>query len=324
MAGEFPIEVEKWIAHYVLRPWERTTQAVLIATNLQGIGKSLLGEIIGSIVGSDNYAEVEVESLGEKFNSHLESITMVLINELNAKYTAKEGWMKNLITREHNQIEHKQGATYWTNNLRRYMMNSNEAAAMRLGEENRRVWVCRPSLDTTNAEAWREWLREEITEPYAHGKGDQFLASCKAYLEGIDLEGYDPMAPVINGEAARDLIDDSMSATESAAHTIMQLWQESGDAYFVYYPTVERTYKPVFTVLKALARGRGMQVVSKVVKVDGKPVRYSIIGRFGRDEIGVDSNYTKIYKGALGNGELSEFRADCEKIIMEGVAHLEK
>ncbi len=324
MAGEFPIEIEKWIAHYVLRPWERTTQAVLIATNLQGIGKSLLGEIVGSIVGVDNYAEVEVDGLGEKFNSHLESRTWILINELNARFTAKEGWMKNLVTREHNQIEHKQGATYWVNNLRRYMMNSNEAAAMKLGAENRRVWVCRPSLNTVTADAWKAWLREEVIEPYAHGKGEVFLASCKEALEEVDLNGFDPMAEVINGEAARDLIEDSMSANESAANVILREWMESGNKYLVYFPSTEQQYKPVFTILKGLIRSMGMDRASKVVREDSKGTRYTMVGRFDDGEMVLDTKGTKTYYGNLSVTELKEYLRDSDQFIMDGVSHLEK
>lgn len=325
MAGEFPKQIEQWIAHYITRPWERTTQAVLISTDLQGIGKSLLGEIIGAIVGSDNYAEVDVEGLEGKFNAHLESRTWILINELSARFTAKEGWMKNLITREYNQVEHKQGASYWSNNLRRYMMNSNDAAAMKLGAENRRVWVCSPSLNTMTAVEWKEWLKEEITEPYAHGKGEVFLASCKSYLESVDLSDYDPMGEVINGDAAKDLFEDSMSATESAAYIIMREWKESGQKYLVFVPSIEQAYKPVFVELRKKTKAMGMDKLSKVVPIgDGNKTRYSIMGRFEESEISRDSRGTKGYCGGLSVAEFKELLHFSEKFIVDGVSHLKK
>lgn len=307
MAGEFPTQVAQWIAHYIRKPWERTSQCVLTATDHMGIGKSLEGEMVGHLVGEANYAETGIDRLADKFNAHLETKSWILINELDAKHTAKESWIKDLITREHNWIEHKGGGVYPVPNLRRYMMNSNLAASMKLGAGNRRVWVCRPSLNDDELEEWKEWLEREVLVPW-HEDRDCWLASCREWLEEVDLEGYDPMADVINGEAAQELIDASMGPTESAAMALLEYWEASDDAVLVLSSHTMKTIKPVITILKSKLRGRGIINAAKLIHT-GKGNRdwHTLFGRF-EEGVGYELNAkgARIYIGPITAEEIRE------------------
>jgi len=291
-----------------------------------GIGKSLLGEIIGHQVGEANYAETDTDRLASKFNAHLESKSWILINELNIKYTAKEGWIKNLITRELNEIEHKGGGVYSVPNLRRYMMNSNLAAAMRLGKGNRRVWVCRPSLNDDELGEWKAWLEREVLVPW-HRDRDCWLASCREWLEEVDISSYDSMADVINGEAAQDLIDASMTAVESAAISLIDQWEASGDEVLVIRSHTVKANKPVIDTFKGKVRGRGIISTTKLVNLkDGIREWLTIFGEF--TEGAGDKGYIKntkgmrVYVGNLPAQELITYAAKQVTMIVSAADHL--
>lgn len=324
MAGEFPKEVSQWLAHYVRRPWERTSQAVLIATNLNGVGKSLLGEIVGHLVGHANYAETSLDNVLNRFNANLETKTWILINELSAKFAVKEGVLKDLIAREHNRVEHKSGAIYDVTNLRRYMMNSNEASAMRLDSENRRVWVCYPALDEESAVAWKEWLVENVTGPYDHGAGDSFLASAKEWLEEIDLTGYDPMAPVINGDAARELIEDSMSATEHAAHWLVREFLESGEEALVYTAVLHKEYKTVFTLAEKLLKAKGYGRGRYGVQLTKGTEWVLVVAKTSKNNYCVNSSGNRTYCGNLPPETLRKLQKMAETWVLSAVSHLKQ
>ena len=71
---------EQWVAHKIQHP-EVKMPIILILIGAQGAGKSLLGEILGSMFGS-YFAEVAGNQFGTKFNEWAAKKLFALINEL--------------------------------------------------------------------------------------------------------------------------------------------------------------------------------------------------------------------------------------------------
>ncbi len=320
LAGEFPKQVGQWLAHYVRRPWERTSQAVLISTPHMGIGKSLLGEMIGYLVGSAHWAEVDEERLTRQFNDHLQGKTWMLWNEMDLRFAKSESWFRNLLTQEVVTVEIKNGAVYDVVNCRRYMLNSNMAVAARLSEGNRRVWVCYPELVDDELDDWKAWLGREVLGPW-HEDREAWLASMLVWVESVDLEGYRPMAEVVNGVAARELIEGSMSKSQSAAAILMEGWIDSGDELLVIGPEFIHRYKEVVTVFNSLVKRRGWMSGRKVMR-DGGPSRsYRVYQNSDDGESFKNDKGTVTYVGT--GKDLNALKVSQNALLIAATEHLD-
>ena len=300
LCGEHWSSVRQWLACYVRHPEQRTSQAVLLATSLTGIGKSLLGEVIGHVVGEAHSTEASLDDIHGKFNADMERMTWVIVNEVNARFNFDGEKFKATITNKSFKVEHKGGAKYDVDNRRRFWLSSNLTVAMRLGAYNRRIWVCYPSVYESNKDEWKAWLKG-VTDAYDHGNGEAFLASVRAYLDEVDLAGYDPMDDVVNGEAARELEANSRSATETAAATIMDMWAESGEAVLVYTAAQRQQHSEVILHLDNMCHQRQLTKVMKQIKEGGKVITYYLHGNFKPGEVQVDAAYNRKYVGDVPN-----------------------
>jgi hypothetical protein len=322
MAGEFPDQVSCWIAHYIMRPWEKTGQAVLVATPHMGIGKSLLGEMIGHCVGLDHYAEVNESILDSRFNDHLKTKTFMLWNELELRFAKSEGWMKNLLTTEMVQVEVKNGAVFSVENFRRFLFNSNMEVAARLSVGNRRVWVCFPTVTDDTHSGWVDWLRTEVVRPWQADRA-RWLASVRCWAERVSLEEYDPTAPVENGEAALELIEGSRSATGTAADTLMAGWVESGEPLLVISPSFIAKYKEVFNHFNGLMRKRGWKSGRKQIKVGGINLNYRVFGKRAVAGSFRLAGETATYYGGESGPELLAIGEKQLPLLISAVEHLD-
>ena len=318
ICGEFHKEIACWIAHMLRKPWERTIQAVVIYTKLEGIGKSLLGEIIGRLVGQRHYAESSVAELSSAYNDHLDTAVWMLVNELDSKYVVSESWMKNLLSQETVRVERKHGSVYHIPNLRRFMFNSNVESSMRLSSQNRRVWAVSPILTLESSETWKKWLKSEIADPYDHGNGADFLASAMEFFNRVDISNYDPMADVINGEAARDLMENSRTAIQVAADSLCEDIRNSNKP-FVLTPEAAKMESEVLKLVWGTLRAEGWGKGRKTVRGKGNFVIISLVDHFVKD-----ANYISHYEGPASVAELEQLASSWGTILMKAVAHLKR
>jgi len=70
-----------FLAHLVQKPWLKIKCAILIIGK-PGIGKSLIGEMIASILGQSNTTAVEESDLRSQFNEWMDGKQLVIVNEL--------------------------------------------------------------------------------------------------------------------------------------------------------------------------------------------------------------------------------------------------
>ena len=70
-----------WFAHLVQKPWIKIKSAPLIIGE-QGIGKSMIGDMICAIVGLRNTTAVEESDLRSPFNEWIDGKLLVIVNEL--------------------------------------------------------------------------------------------------------------------------------------------------------------------------------------------------------------------------------------------------
>lgn len=134
--------VEMWLAAIMQHP-ERLSGTALVLRGVQGAGKTIVGEIVGAILGPRLYTVVSgTEELTGRFNAHQEGRLLVQVEEaFFAGDPRIVGKIKNMITAPVVRIERKHVDAFTINNYARIIITSNEGWVIPAGEGERRFMV---------------------------------------------------------------------------------------------------------------------------------------------------------------------------------------
>lgn len=130
-----------WCAHMFQRPTERVGVA-LILRGRQGVGKTALGDAIGSLLGPHYTLIDDPKHLVGSFNAHMASCLLLQADEaVWAGDKQAEGRLKSLVTSARHMVEKKNVDAEAMRNLVRLMMTSNNDWVVPAGMEERRFAV---------------------------------------------------------------------------------------------------------------------------------------------------------------------------------------
>jgi len=134
--------VEQWFADIVQRPADPIGTA-LVLRGPQGAGKSLVGEIMGRVLGSRLYTKVSrPDELTGQFNGHLQNRLLIQVEEAFwAGDRSAESPLKHMITTPMIRIERKYMDPIDTPNFGRLLITSNHSWVVPAGFGDRRFAV---------------------------------------------------------------------------------------------------------------------------------------------------------------------------------------
>lgn len=131
-----------WMAHLVQCPWEAPGVVIVLRSQREGTGKTTVLWWLSAMLGIHALMLSEPTQLLGRFNTHLETISFVGLNEL--------GWagdknaaakLKSIITDPTITIERKHGGVYSVPNLLHVMATSNSEWVVPAGDGARRFFV---------------------------------------------------------------------------------------------------------------------------------------------------------------------------------------
>jgi hypothetical protein len=205
----------QWLAYPIQNPGTKMFTSVLIWSSEQGVGKSLLGEIMGDIYGQ-NHSEISRDNLTRDFNSWAENKQFIHGDEITGSDSRMRVFadkLKAMITREYVEINKKHISEYSLDDCANYMFTSNHVDALFLEDRDRRFFVIEVSkpkkLDNFYARL-RKWRDKPAADNSAgERRGPSAL---RWYLENqVDLSGFNPYAEAPVTDAKRDMQDLSLS-----------------------------------------------------------------------------------------------------------------
>lgn len=130
-----------WFAHMIQRPRERIGTAVVVRGG-EGVGKTKIGEVIGSLFKSHYFLVDDARYLTGNFNAHMASCLLLQVDEgFWAGDKGAEGRLKGLITARVQMIESKGVDPIRLDNYVRVMFSSNEGWVVPVGIDGRRYAV---------------------------------------------------------------------------------------------------------------------------------------------------------------------------------------
>ncbi|MBW4933275.1 phage NrS-1 polymerase family protein [Marinobacter sp. F4206] len=211
----------QWLAHIVQRPEELPHTCYLMITEQTGIGRNLLAAILVRVLRGYVAAGVALGAiLDGQFNGRLSQKLLAIVDEtregMSDKRYVRGERLKGLITEEHRHINTKYGLQTVEQNCCRWLMFSNHYDALPFDNRDRRVIVIE---NPTQRHAPQYYARL-----YRLVNDQQFIYSVRAYLEGVDLTGFNPGGHAFTNEAKRRALDSMKSDTDKALEEFRDTW----------------------------------------------------------------------------------------------------
>lgn len=142
------MEVKRWVATLMARSDVRIGYGMLVVSEVQGVGKTTLGNILQKIVGPHNTAfPSDADIVDSPFNGWLDRKRLIIVNEIYAGQSWKAyNKLKSLVTDRSLDINVKYMRQVTLPNWAHFFLCSNEKMALKLEGTDRR------------------WLVPEVTE----------------------------------------------------------------------------------------------------------------------------------------------------------------
>jgi len=168
-----------WIAHIFQEP-DRKVGTALVLRGKQGVGKTILGRVIGHLLGPYYKIVASARYLIGNFNSHLENALLLQAEEAFwAGEKDAEGTLKDLITSDTNQIERKYHEPVQVANHVRVLITSNENWIVPTGRDDRRFAVLDVGEAQRNDHKYFGAMMRQLEENDGYAALLDFLLSLK-------------------------------------------------------------------------------------------------------------------------------------------------
>jgi hypothetical protein len=210
-----------WLAHRRQSPHEKINHALVLGGS-QGIGKDTLLEPIKQGVGAWNFAEVSPQDILAPWGSFLKSV-ILRVNEahdlgefdryqLYDRMKAHTAAPPDVL-----RINEKFRSQYYVPNVTGVIITTNHKTdGIYLPPDDRRHYV-----------AWSDRVKEEFSQDYWSKMWAWYenggIAHVVAYLESLDLSGFDPKAPPKKTEAFWAIVDAGRSPEDAELADVLDI-----------------------------------------------------------------------------------------------------
>ena len=191
--------VEQWLAHKLRHPSVKMNTALVVWSAIEGVGKNLLFETVGEIIGPKHACVIGQKDLVGNFNSWAKNRLFVIGDEVLSNRDRREAdQFKGLITGTMLRINEKNQPEYEIANHTSFVFLSNHGDAVYLDGGSRRFFV---------AEIKAKPLPKEFYTDYAVWRDSGGAQALHHYLvNDVDLTGFDPKAPAPATESKQAMV----------------------------------------------------------------------------------------------------------------------
>ncbi|WP_445809434.1 primase-helicase family protein [Yoonia sp.] len=207
--------VEQWLAHKLKHPGVKMNTALVIWSSAEGVGKNLLFETVGEIIGPRHACVIGQKDLVGNFNSWAKNRLYVIGDEVLSNGDRRDAdQFKGLITGTMLRINEKNQPEYDIANYTSFVFLSNHGDAVHLEDGNRRYFV---------ADIKANPLHPQFYKDYAAWRDTIGLAALHNYLiNDVDLMGFDPKAPAPITDAKHAMVSAGRSGLEQWMADVME------------------------------------------------------------------------------------------------------
>lgn len=195
-----------WMANLFQNPASKAFTSIVMWSRIQGTGKNLIWECIGSLFNERHYTLVSQEVFDDAFTEWKANRVFVICDEVSSteKRTTADR-IKGWITSSSNSINTKNEPKFTQPNLIKYVFLSNHPDAVFLDDTDRRFFVVEvaqgrlPEKDAVEFTSWRDnGGREALLE----------------FLLTLDIGDFNAKASAPMSSAKQEMIEDNKSDVE--------------------------------------------------------------------------------------------------------------
>lgn len=173
----FPVEsdrkeVERWCATLIACPGTKMHYGMLLISEMQGVGKTTLGQdILAPLVGQSNTSyPSESEIVESDFNYWSAQKRLAVVNEIYAGHSTKAyDKLKSMVTDKFIPVNKKYQSVYQIENWIHIFACSNSFRALKISDDDRRWFVPRVTEEKQDPRFWAEF-HEWLEFDNGHGK----------------------------------------------------------------------------------------------------------------------------------------------------------
>lgn len=264
-----------WLAHIEQRPDVLPHTAWLHIAKNFGMGRNWLASVLSRVWGGAVAANLDlVALLGNGFNGRLSRKVLAIVDEIreggrDSQWEHSEK-LKSVITEETRLINPKYGRQSMEYNACRWLMFSNHVSAIPLETGDRRFEVvCTDAMPRDAA---------YYTRLYNALQDKVFIAAVAQFFLTRDLSRFNPGAIAANTTAKQAVTRASQTPTAQWCEMVANLWPSDVIASAVLAEIVAGAAEaPLTAAHRRTLEQFGMEAWGKTIKVDGAPIRVTIV-----------------------------------------------
>lgn len=197
----------QWLAYPLQHPGAKLYSAVVFYSQLQGVGKSIIGYTMGYIYG-ENFRKINAADLHASFNDWAHRRQFILAEEVTGRDKAEDlARLNDMITQENVTINKKFQATYTIRDCMNHFLTTNHHTAIRLDRFDRRFYI----HELTEKRLEDKWFSTKY-DPWMRSK--EGAAALFDYLKRYDLSEFDPRGRAPVTDIKQDIQETAESSTD--------------------------------------------------------------------------------------------------------------
>lgn len=192
-----------WFAHIFQKPHIKTTTAVLLYSETEGVGKNITLDIIKKSMGEHLFLEIgNTREINAKFNSTQKNKLLVVGNEINAHAKTESNEFKDMITRSKMRVELKGVDAMILDDFTNWLFTSNNEQVIKVLRTDRRYMLIE-CIDKKLSE-------EMVNKLKAMLENEDALKNLYYYFMIRDISKFNPQRDLVMTEYKMNLIKNDL------------------------------------------------------------------------------------------------------------------
>ena len=218
--GEYGNAFLDWLAHIEQKPGDLPHFGWLHISKVHGKGRNWISDVLARLWRGNVAASFDlVSAMDNGFNGRLSRIVLAIVDEIheggNSTYRHAQT-LRQMVTAKERLINPKYGRQRVEWNAARWLIFSNHAGAIPLGDDDRRFFVVDHDGPVRSPKYYRS-LYAKVDDP-------GFIASVADFLKHRDISGFNPGALPPLTQAKKALIAATRSDSDMMLEDIVDCW----------------------------------------------------------------------------------------------------
>jgi hypothetical protein len=148
-----------WVAHIIQKPFKKTNIAVILYSNVKGVGKNCIVDGISKLTkGYSGHVET-IEDITKNFNAHLVNKLFIYGDEIKASSKCISDKLKQVITRPTQNMEKKGKDAFEIEDYTNWLFTTNNKDAFKVEQGDRRLFFIECISEKLSKEASTEYYK---------------------------------------------------------------------------------------------------------------------------------------------------------------------